>query len=58
MLNGEDYEVEKYSTALQLATSTIIKSQILSGFAFGLIWASFLWSYALGYWYGAKLITD
>lgn len=28
------------------------------GMAIGLLWASSLWSYALGFWYGAKLIAD
>lgn len=28
------------------------------GIAIGLIYAASLWSYALGFWYGAKLIAD
>ncbi|CAD8176907.1 unnamed protein product [Paramecium pentaurelia] len=58
MLDGEDFEVEKYKTHLLQATATTISYQFGVGIAFGFLWAAMLWAYALGFWYGAKLISD
>ncbi|CAK64833.1 unnamed protein product (macronuclear) [Paramecium tetraurelia] len=58
MLDGEDFEVEKYKKHLLQATATTISYQFGVGLAFGFLWAAMLWAYALGFWYGAKLISD
>ncbi|CAD8206584.1 unnamed protein product [Paramecium octaurelia] len=58
MLDGEDFEVEKYKNNLLQATATTIRYQFGVSIAFGFLWASFLWAYSLGFWYGAKLISD
>ncbi|CAD8124583.1 unnamed protein product [Paramecium sonneborni] len=58
MLDGEDFEVEKYKKYLLQATATTISYQFGVGIAFGFLWAAMLWAYALGFWYGAKLISD
>ncbi|CAD8161006.1 unnamed protein product [Paramecium pentaurelia] len=58
MLDGEDYEHQKYYQLLQSAANKTTKYDFGVGIAIGLIWAASLWSYALGFWYGAKLIAD
>lgn len=58
MLDGEDYEHQKYYQLLQNAANKTTKYDFGVGIAIGLIWAASLWSYALGFWYGAKLIAD
>lgn len=58
MLDGEDFEYEKYSGCLIKAAKTTIKFNVGVGISLGLLWASSLWSYAFGFWYGAKLISD
>lgn len=58
MLDGEDFEVHKYITTLKNATDTTIRYSFGVGLSFGFLSASMLWTYALGFWYGAKLISD
>jgi ATP-binding cassette subfamily B (MDR/TAP) protein 1 len=58
MLDGEDYEHKKYFSLLQDAANKTMKYDLGVGIAIGLLWAASLWSYALGFWYGAKLIAD
>lgn len=58
MLDGEDYEHQKYFHLLEGAAQRSMKYDLGVGMAIGLLWASSLWSYALGFWYGAKLIAD
>ncbi|CAD8092756.1 unnamed protein product [Paramecium primaurelia] len=58
MLDGEDYEHQKYYHLLEGAAHKTMKYDLGVGLAIGLLWAASLWSYALGFWYGAKLIAD
>ncbi|CAD8160850.1 unnamed protein product [Paramecium pentaurelia] len=58
MLDGEDFECEKYSRQLIVAANTNVKYSLLSGMALGSIFAFMIWTYALGFYYGAKLISD
>lgn len=58
MLDGEDFECDKYSRQLVVAANTNIKFSLFSGMALGSIFAFMIWTYALGFYYGAKLISD
>lgn len=58
MLDGEDFECVKYSRCLKDAAEVTIKLNLGVGLSLGLLWAVILWSYSLGFWYGAKLIGD
>lgn len=58
MLDGEDFECVKYTNCLQRAAAMTLKYNFGVGLTLGMIWAVMLWSYALGFWYGAKLIAD
>lgn len=58
MLDGEDFEVENYSRWLEDAAAISIRYGAVSGFGFGLVWGIMILSYALGFWYGSKLIAD
>ena len=58
MLDGEDFECLKYSEHLHKAAVTTIKFGTLLGFTMGLVWCVMILSYALGFWYGSKLISD
>ena len=58
MLDGEDFECSNYKVKLLEAATKSIKFGWISAFALGLVWFVMLSSYALGFWYGAKLISD
>lgn len=58
MLDGEDHEITNYKNILDKASNTAIKYQLGLGASVGLLWSSMLWAYSLGFWYGAKLISD
>ncbi|CAD8062399.1 unnamed protein product [Paramecium primaurelia] len=58
MLYGEDFECEKYSRQLIVAANTTVKYSLFSGMALGSIFTFMIWTYALGFYYGAKLISD
>ena len=58
ILDGEEFEYKKYSECLVKAAKIAIKFNFGIGTAFGLIFGGMIWSYALGFWYGAKLIAD
>lgn len=58
MLDGEDFECLKYTKCLKEAAATTIKYNAGVGLSLGLLWGACLWAYALGFWYGAKLIAD
>ncbi|CAD8071446.1 unnamed protein product [Paramecium primaurelia] len=58
MLDGEDFECEKYSRQLVVAARTNVKFSLFSGMALGSIFAFMIWTYALGFYYGSKLISD
>lgn len=58
MLDGEDFTCNKYGSLLLEAAKTSMKYSGFQGLAFGFVWAVMIWSYSLGFWYGAKLISD
>lgn len=58
MLDGEDFECERYASRLAVAAKTTIKFNVGIGLSLGLLWGVCLWAYALGFWYGAKLINE
>ncbi|KAM3147561.1 hypothetical protein pb186bvf_000368 [Paramecium bursaria] len=58
MLDGEDHEHVNYSRCLVKAAQTSIKYNFGIGLSFGLVFGAMIWSYALGFWYGAKLISE
>lgn len=40
------------------AAKVTIKFSFFNGLAFGFIFGAMIWTYALGFWYGAKLISE
>lgn len=58
MLDGEDHECEKYDKMLKKAAEVTVKYNFVLGLCMGLIYAFMIWTYALGFFYGAKLISD
>jgi ATP-binding cassette subfamily B (MDR/TAP) protein 1 len=58
MLDGEDFECVKYGKHLEEAAKVTIKYGAFTGFAMGLVFCVMMLSYALGFWYGSKLISD
>ena len=57
-LSGQEKELDRYHVALDKHKKTTTKFAIFSGLAMGLVWFSLFGMYALGFWYGAKLIHD
>jgi len=57
-LSGQEKELGRYKGALVKHKKTTAKFAIFSGAAMGLVWFSLFGMYALGFWYGAKLIHD
>ncbi|CAD8210772.1 unnamed protein product [Paramecium pentaurelia] len=58
MFDGEDLEVSKYKQSLNHAIKMKIRYSLGVALAFGFLQAAMVWAYALGFWYGAKLISD
>ncbi|CAF3688467.1 unnamed protein product [Adineta steineri] len=56
--NGQKRETKRYEQYLEDARTSGIKKGGASGFALGLVWFFIYCAYALGFWYGAKLIRD
>lgn len=57
-LNGENHEVDIYSKSLIEAKKIAVKFGLLLGISFGLIYFVMNADYALGFYYGSKLIED
>jgi ATP-binding cassette subfamily B (MDR/TAP) protein 1 len=57
-LRGEDFEAKKYSTHIYDAMIQSFKFTTGVGFAQGMVYFAMFCNYALGFWYGAKLIED
>jgi ATP-binding cassette subfamily B (MDR/TAP) protein 1 len=57
-LNGEIHEVDIYSKSLTYAKKVAINYGLLLGASFGLIYFVMNADYALGFYYGSKLIED
>ncbi|XP_043481652.1 multidrug resistance protein homolog 49-like isoform X1 [Leptopilina heterotoma] len=56
--NGEQKEVDRYSTKLMPAEKTGIKRGLWSGVGGGVMWFIIYLSYALAFWYGVQLILE
>jgi len=57
-LNGQEKELKRYQVALDKHNKSVVKFGAFSGAAMGLVWFTLFGMYALGFWYGAKLIDD
>ena len=55
---GELFEIGKYKEKLDKAIGSSIRYSMLAGAAIGFMIMTFLGSYALGFWYGKKLIIE
>lgn len=58
MLNGEDYTCDRYTKLIGSSSSIAIKFSLKQGLAFGLVYGIMFWFYAIGFWYGSKLISE
>ncbi|CAF4895872.1 unnamed protein product [Rotaria sp. Silwood1] len=56
--NGQEREEKRYEKHLDEAKINGIKKGAISGIFIGTLWFFSFCSYALGFWYGAKLIRD
>ncbi|CAF5047790.1 unnamed protein product, partial [Rotaria sp. Silwood1] len=56
--NGQEREEKRYEKHLDEAKINGIKKGAISGIFIGTMWFFSFCSYALGFWYGAKLIRD
>ena len=57
-LSGQEKELGRYQKALENHKQTAIKYASMSGIAMGFVWFTCFGMYALGFWYGSKLIQD
>lgn len=57
-LGGIEREVNRYKDTLLVAKKQVIKFGFFSGIALGLIFFAMMATYALGFWFGSKLIED
>ncbi|KAK9760001.1 hypothetical protein K7432_016415 [Basidiobolus ranarum] len=55
---GQKREILRYNSKLDLATSAGIKKGIFEGIGVGLMILVIFFTYALGFWYGSRLILD
>ncbi|XP_041365768.1 ATP-dependent translocase ABCB1-like isoform X2 [Gigantopelta aegis] len=55
---GQSKEIERYTENLKDAKSYGIKKGFSTGLSMGFVWLIIFCSYALGFWYGAKLTRD
>ncbi|CAF1014116.1 unnamed protein product [Rotaria sordida] len=56
--NGQEREEKRYEKYLGEAKKNGIKKGAISGFTMGCVWFFIYCAYALGFWYGAKLIRE
>ncbi|CAF1420960.1 unnamed protein product [Rotaria sordida] len=56
--NGQEREEKRYEQHLDEAKRNGIKKGVINGATMGLLWFIICCTYALGLWYGAKLIRD
>ena len=57
-LNGQNKEISNYNKGMENSESQIQKYGFFAGFAFGATYLSVFSSYALGAWYGGKLVQE
>jgi len=57
-LSGQEKELGRYQQALDKHKKTAVKFAGFSGAAMGFVWFTCFGMYALGFWFGAKLIHD
>lgn len=58
MLDGENYECERYYDLLIKAARITVEYSLYQGLCTGLIFGCLIWTYALGFYYGSKLIAS
>ncbi|CAF4073550.1 unnamed protein product, partial [Adineta steineri] len=56
--NGSDYELKRYEQHLRSAKISGIRKGVLNGTLMGTIFCLMFCTYALGFWYGAKLVRE
>ncbi|CAF3981501.1 unnamed protein product [Rotaria sordida] len=56
--NGAAYELKRYEEHLRSAKLSGIRKGGLNGILMGIVWLLIFCVYALGFWYGAKLVRD
>ncbi|CAF4068150.1 unnamed protein product, partial [Rotaria sordida] len=56
--NGAAYESKRYEEHLRSAKLSGIRKGGLNGILMGIVWLLIFCVYALGFWYGAKLVRD
>ncbi|XP_063421437.1 ATP-dependent translocase ABCB1-like isoform X2 [Mytilus trossulus] len=55
---GQQKECQRYNSHLQNAKDVGIKKGYTNGFSVGLVYVVMFGAYALGFWYGAKLVRE
>lgn len=55
---GEHKEIERFSQRLEVAKTMGVKKGAYSGIGNGIMWFIMYATYALGFWYGVKLILE
>ncbi|CAM2704626.1 unnamed protein product [Rotaria socialis] len=56
--NGGAYESKRYEKHLRSAKISGIRKGGLNGILMGIVWSMIFCTYALGFWYGAKLVRE
>ncbi|KAL4480238.1 hypothetical protein ABPG74_020754 [Tetrahymena malaccensis] len=57
-LTGENFEIKNYSQGLLVSFKIAVKYAFWAGFGLGLSYLTLYLDYALGFWYGSKLLHD
>ncbi len=58
MLDGERYETKRYEQQLLKSQNQYTKNGIKSKICFAVFFFCILMNYSLGFWYGAKLVSE
>ncbi|CAF1024330.1 unnamed protein product [Adineta ricciae] len=56
--NGQDYEIKRYGKHLEAVKKSSIKKTMTTSATMSFVWLIIYCTYALGFWYGAKLVRD
>ncbi|UJR12090.1 hypothetical protein I4U23_016268 [Adineta vaga] len=56
--NGQDHEIKRYGQHLEAVKKSSIKKTMTTSATMSFVWLVIYCTYALGFWYGAKLVRD